>query len=105
MGAMTPPVYQLFVLNVALQLFDGVASYQGVPHWGEANPLVREAMVALGIGPALLLFKAEACGLLLLVGRLRAPEIAWAVYAALAVAYGTMSFLPWAVRFGALLVG
>jgi hypothetical protein len=97
-------LHQLLLLNIALQLFDGVASYHGVPWWGEANPLIYEAMVALGIGPALLLYKAKACGFLLLVRRLSDPGATLAVYSLVAVAYGTLSFLPWLVRFGSLLV-
>ena len=36
-------LHELFVLNVCLQLFDGVATYHGVAHWGEGNPIARDA--------------------------------------------------------------
>lgn len=97
-------LHQLLLLNVSLQLFDGVASYQGVWWWGEGNPLLHQAMLTLGVGPALLLYKAKACGMLLLVRRLRDPKATLLVYALVAVAYGTLSFLPWLVRFGSLLL-
>lgn len=97
-------LHQLFLLNVSLQLFDGVASYYGVPCWGEGNPLVYEAMAALGIGPALLLYKAKACGFLVLVRQLSDPGATVAVYVLVAVAYGVLSFVPWLVRLGSLLV-
>lgn len=97
-------LHQLLLLNISLQLFDGVASWYGVPHWGEANPLVCEAMVALGLGPALLLYKAKACGFLVLVRRLHDPDATLLVYALAAVAYGTLSFVPWLARFGSLLL-
>ena len=35
-------VYPLFLLNVVLQLFDGLSTYQGVQlGWQESNPLVQ----------------------------------------------------------------
>lgn len=104
-GVATPALlHQLLLLNISLQLFDGVASYYGVRHWGEANPLLGHAMMALGMGPALLLYKAKACGYLVLVRRLRDPQATLTIYALVAVAYGTMSFVPWMVRFGSMLV-
>ena len=96
-------LHQLLLLNISLQLFDGVASYHGVRWWGEGNPLISEAMVTLGIGPALLLYKAKACGVLVLLRRVTPPRTTLAAYAVVAVAYGTMSFVPWLVRLGSLL--
>ena len=103
-AAMQAVLHQLFLLNVSLQLFDGVASYHGVPIWGEANPVMYQTMVVLGVGPALLLYKAKACGFLVLVRRLADPRATLFVYAVAAVAYGTLSFFPWLARFGAMLV-
>lgn len=100
---MQPLLQQLLLLNVSLQAFDGVASYYGVPLWGEGNPVMRQSMLTLGLGPALLLYKAKACGYLVLVRRLRDPRATLVVYALAAIAYGTLSFLPWLVRFGSLL--
>jgi hypothetical protein len=96
-------LHQLLLLNISLQLFDGVASFNGVNYWGEANPLVLQSMMVLGVGPALLLYKAKACGLLLLVRRLSSPGTTLFVYVLAAVAYGTLSFVPWLTRFGSLL--
>ena len=48
-------LYQLFLLNIALQLFDGVATYQGLRlQWCEGNPLLVTSMSTLGIGATLL---------------------------------------------------
>lgn len=92
--------HQLFLLNLTLQLFDGVASYFGVTAPGhEANPLVAAAMQNLGIGMALLLFKTGACaGLLLLRSLAHVQPVAARALAGLAAAYGCLSFLPWTAR-------
>ena len=43
-------VHQLFLLNVALQIFDGVATYFGLTtRWNEGNPLLGAAMAQLGV--------------------------------------------------------
>jgi hypothetical protein len=97
-------VHQLFLLNLLLQVFDGLATYHGVGSWGEGNPIIHETMLSLGIGPALLLFKAKACGYLVLIRRLRAPRVAIGGLAFVAVVYATLSFFPWMMRLGTLLV-
>src|SRR5262249_14139060 len=51
--------HQLFVLNVALQLFDGIATWHGVCDFGEGNPLLASFMAYLGVGLTVLLFKAK----------------------------------------------
>ena len=90
--------HELFVLNLALQVFDGVATWQGIVHWQEGNPLVRSAMAVLGAEQALLLFKAQACGCLLLLRRSAAPALAGAGLASGAGAYFGLSFVPWMTR-------
>ena len=94
---------QLFVLNIALQLFDGVATYHGVHMWGEGNPLILSAMGTLGVGATLLLFKAKACGFLVLLHRQGASRLAHDTLIVLATAYTALSFVPWTVRFLSLL--
>jgi hypothetical protein len=93
-------VHQLFLLNLTLQLFDGVASYFGVAAPGhEGNPLVAAAMRNLGIGMALLLFKTAACAALVLLRSVAgAHPIAARALAGLAAAYGCLSFVPWTAR-------
>ena len=59
----TKRVHQLFLLNLCLQIFDGVATYEGLHHhWSEGNPILLQWMPFIGTGATLLLFKAKACG-------------------------------------------
>ena len=96
-------LYQLLVLNVALQLFDGVATYQGL-RFGvrEANPILVAAFNFLGVGPALLLFKAKACGLLVLLHRATPAPVGIVVLRALAAVYCLFSLGPWLGKFVSL---
>jgi len=97
-------VYDLFVLNVALQLFDAVATYQGVHFgWREGNPLLASAFTLFGLGPGLLLFKAKACGLLFLLSRNRNCQLASAALAFVAAVYSVFSLGPWLAEFLILL--
>ena len=87
---------QLFVLNVLLQVFDGVATYGGLQHgFREANPLLRSAFHHWGVMPTLLVFKAGAYGLLVLVYRLASPQLAAPSLGALAAIYSACSLVPW----------
>ena len=99
-------LYRLLILNVALQLFDGVATYQGLRlGFKEANPLLLAAFGLLGVGPALLLFKAKACGLLVLLHRAAPRPIGVAVMRALAAIYCVFSLGPWLGKFASLAAG
>jgi len=90
---------QLFMLNLCLQLFDGVATYQGMQfHWHEGNPLLLASMPTLGVGPTLLLFKAKACGFLVLLRRSGERAFVYESMVALATVYAFFSFLPWMGR-------
>ena len=92
-------LHDLFVLNIALQLFDGVATAHGIACWREGNPVIRAAMQALGAEQALLLWKAQACGWLVLLHRSAAPALAGPALAAGAGLYLSLSFVPWMARF------
>ncbi len=93
-------VQDLFALNIALQLFDGVATYQGLRlGWGEANPLLVASFEQLGVMNSLLLFKACACAFILLLHRYRQHA---SVPLALLFVTGIhlfLSFLPWSAKF------
>jgi hypothetical protein len=58
-------LFALLMLNVALQVFDGLATYHGMRvGFGEGNPLLVEAMAVVGPAAALVLTKptpAAAC--------------------------------------------
>jgi Domain of unknown function (DUF5658) len=67
-----PPVWFHFLLNLSLQVCDGLLTYHvvsaGVP---EANPLVRSAMSEWGVVWGLVYWKTLACTLLLFIFALR----------------------------------
>ena len=86
----------LVFLNVALQLFDGVATYVEV-HTGfhEANPLLAWAFGHMGTTTALLLFKFHACACVLLLWQLRGSRLAVPALGVSAVVYAICSFAPW----------
>jgi hypothetical protein len=87
---------QLFLLNVLLQVFDGVATYGGLQHgFREANPLLRSAIHHWGVVPTLLIFKTSAYGLLVLVYRIASPHLATPALGALAAIYAACSLIPW----------
>jgi hypothetical protein len=97
-------LHQLFLLNIALQLFDGVATYQGLRfHWAEGNPILLASMPYLGVGTTLLLFKAKACGFLVLLRRLGEREFVRESLVVLATVYAFLSFVPWMSRLLSLL--
>src|SRR5438445_252628 len=88
-------LYQLFLLNLCLQIFDGVATYEGVRlHWSEGNPLLLNIMPYLGLGTTLLLFKAKACGFLLVLRRLDTRPFVCESMIVLAAVYVFFSFIP-----------
>jgi len=93
----------MFLLNIVLQLFDGMATYSGI-HMGalEANRLLRNAFVVWGVGPSLVLFKAFACGVLLLLYRNIDAEIGRPALTLLAALYCVFSLLPWMAKLTSL---
>jgi hypothetical protein len=96
-------LHQLFLLNLALQLFDGVATWQGFAFFGEGNPLLVRLLPYLGIGVTVLLFKVKACGFLVVLRRCWQRREAHAALALLATFYGVFSFTPWMVRLVSLM--
>jgi hypothetical protein len=99
-------LYRLLLLNLALQLFDGVATYQGLRMgFKEANPILVFAFGLIGVGPALLLFKAKACGLLVLLHRAAPRHVGVQVMRGLAAVYCVLSLGPWLGKFASLAAG
>ena len=97
-------LHQLFVLNLALQIFDGVATYQGLQHrWNEGNPIIVSWIPYLGAGATLLLFKAKACGFLVILRRLGGQPFVYESLVVLATIYTFFSFIPWMTRILSLL--
>ena len=84
------------MLNLGLQVWDGLATYLGmqlgVP---EGNPLLLVWMEGWGIGWALVSAKTTACGLLLLLGCLRDLFLSRVAMTFTAGLYFSFSFVPW----------
>ncbi len=93
------PLYNLFLLNIVLQLFDGVATYSGL-HLGvgEANQLLCNAFALWGVGPSLILFKTLACATLVLLYRSAPEELSRRALTFLAGIYCAFSLIPWIAK-------
>ncbi len=93
----------LLLLNLSLQVFDGVATYFGVRGgMPEGNPLVAAGLVHLGMIPALFLVKAYACASLMLIWRLRQrSRLAFSALVTTAAAYTVCSAAPWSAALAA----
>jgi Domain of unknown function (DUF5658) len=82
MTSLLPPVLWGLVVNLLLQVSDGILTYKvmkyGVP---EANPLVRSAIASWGVVWGLVFWKGFACVLLLLIFTMRYRLQAFAVKA------------------------
>ena len=95
---------ELFALNVLLQLFDAVATYQGLRiGLNEANPILIAAFQRVGTLPALVAFKGLACALLCLLVSYRHHPIVIPSLKFLAAVYSVMSLFPWLAKFLTLL--
>jgi uncharacterized membrane protein len=89
-------LFALFLLNIALQAFDGVATYSGLRiGFGEGNPLLAHAMDAFGLASTLIVAKLAACLLLGVLWVNRRSPLALPGFALTAVVYATFSLGPW----------
>ncbi len=87
---------RLFALNVLLQLVDGLLTYRALQlGFPEGNPLLKLSMATVGSGTALLLFKANACGFLLLLRRCVPPLLGTRVLRAVALGVALLAVVPW----------
>jgi len=101
-----PLVHRLFVLNIALQAFDLIATYQGLQlGWREANPIIVAAFDYVGTGPALVLFKLKACGFLLFLRYLGDEGLVTTAMHLTAGTYAALSLGPWLAKYVGLLLG
>jgi hypothetical protein len=97
-------ILALLFLNLAIQLFDGVATYVGVGLGvGEGNPLVAAAMREMGPGSGLAASKLVAVLLLGLLYGQRADRWVGPGLAIVAIAYLWLSVVPWTLILGSLL--
>lgn len=95
-GITREAVHALFLVNIGLQLCDGLATYYGV-HRGmpEANPLLHASITQWGVGWALLVWKTAACLLLLFLRALGAHPFIVRALTLTAACYVALSLLPW----------
>lgn len=104
---MEPPaeraVLALVLVNLALQVLDGVATLVGLHAGiGEGNPLIASTVAHLGPAPALCLFKLEAAGCVLLLWRLRRSPLAVPALVFCATVYVVCALGPWTAALAAL---
>ena len=70
-------LFALLMLNVTLQVFDGIATYWGLQlGFGEGNPLLLSMITTVGPAAALVLTKLYACGCLFGVWHVRHARLA-----------------------------
>jgi len=86
----------LLGLNLVLQVFDGLATYAGLQAGiAEGNPLLAASMQRLGITPALVIFKCEACAALMMIWLARRNWLAVPALVTCALIYLAWSVGPW----------
>lgn len=86
----------LFALNVLLQIVDGLLTYRALQlGFPEGNPLLVASFVTIGPLSTLFLFKAKACGLLLLVRRSASPAFGALALRGTALGYALLAIVPW----------
>ena len=88
----------LVATNLALQLFDGIATYIGWVHFGEMNPILRRGFEVWGAGPTLLTAKTLAIALIIVLARAPHRTLASAGLTLTLIAYVALSFVPWTSR-------
>jgi hypothetical protein len=88
----------LVVLNLALQLFDGIATYLCWEQFGEANPLLQAGFAAWGAGPTLVVAKLAAASLLLFLARATHRKLVGIGLVFTLVLYTALSLVPWSIR-------
>jgi len=87
----------LVALNIALQIFDGVATYRGWTQFGEGNPLLRAGFAAWGPGPTLLFAKLFSVAMVLSLARIPRRTLVCLALALTLGVYAALSCLPWCV--------
>jgi len=97
-------LYRLLVLNMALQLFDGVATYQGLMMgFQEANPVLIRAFEHIGVLQTLALYKTYACALLVVLHQVTSPRLGILILRGLAAVYCLFSLGPWLGKFASVM--
>ena len=88
----------LVALNLALQLFDGVATYVGWAEHGELNPILAAGFARFGAGPTLVVAKLIAIMFVLVIATTPRRTLATIGLGITFTAYTALSFVPWSQR-------
>ena len=88
----------LVALNLALQVFDGVATYVGWERHGEMNPILAAGFEHFGAGPTLLVAKLCAVMFVFVLAATPRRTLATIGLAITLTAYTALSFVPWSHR-------
>jgi len=88
----------LVALNLALQLFDGVATYVGWAEHGELNPILAAGFERFGAGPTLLVAKLIAIMFVFVLAATPRRALATIGLGITFTAYTALSFVPWSQR-------
>ena len=89
-------LFSLLLLNLALQAFDGMATYMGLhAGFGEGNPILASGIASFGPGATLVTAKLVACRFLAVLWVNRESRLAGPGFAITALVYATCSFAPW----------
>ena len=88
----------LVVLNLALQGFDGVATYVGWQQHGEMNPILSAGFERFGAGPTLVAAKLGAMLFVIVLATTPRRRLALIGLAVTFTAYTAFSFVPWSQR-------
>jgi hypothetical protein len=94
-GPLRTAITILIVLNVALQVFDGIATYVGWQQFGEANPLLNAGFAYFGAGLTLAVTKIAAILILLWLARAPRPVLVATGLSGTFGAYTMLSLIPW----------
>jgi len=99
-GITREAVHALFLVNIGLQLCDGLATYYGVQRgMPEANPLLHASITQWGVGGALVGWKGLAGGLLLFLRLVPSRVLAVKALTLTVTVYLCFSLLPWLAVF------
>ena len=86
------------ILNLALQVFDGVATYVGWEQHGEMNPILSAGFDSFGAGPTLLAAKVIAIMFVLVLATTPRRSLATIGLGITFTAYTALSLVPWSQR-------
>ena len=97
-GRVRGTVAMLVALNLALQLFDGIATYVGWEQHGELNPILVAGFERFGAGPTLLVAKVIAIMFVLVLATTPRRTLAAIGLTLTFTAYTALSLVPWSQR-------